>query len=63
MTLPHIIRVERIRVDPVAARAEGIVIRREANGGVTRQTLSVPGNPVWTSTQAEAALLARAVAD
>lgn len=58
MTEPHVIRIERIRVDPFEARAEGVVVRREGDGKVTRRVLSVPGDPAWTSAQAETALLA-----
>lgn len=60
MSEPHVIRVERIRVDPLGGRAEGMVVRREADGAVTRRRHSVPSDPTWTSSEAEAALLDRA---
>lgn len=59
MTDPHVIRIEAVRVDPLEARAEGVVVRREADGLVSRRRISIPGDPVWTTGQAEAALLAR----
>lgn len=57
MAEPHVIRVEGAHVDPLHARAEGTLIRREADGAVTREPMSVPGDPCWTSEEAEAALL------
>lgn len=56
MTEPHVIRVEGVRVDPLKGRAEGMVVRREADGAVTRCKQSVPGDPCWTSDEAEEAL-------
>ena len=63
MTEPHVIRVEDAHVDPLRVRAEGTLVRREADGAVTRQPLSVPGDPTWTSGEAEAALLREGEAD
>lgn len=60
MSEPHVIRVEKVRVDLLEGRAEGMVVRREADGAVTRCHQSVPSDPTWTSDEAEAALLEKA---
>ena len=56
MTLPHVIRIEGIRVDPFEARVEGFVVSRRSDGSVSRRRRSIPCDPVWTSAEGEVAL-------
>lgn len=56
MTPPRIIRVEHIDFDWTDARFHGTVIRREANGVLTRRQASVEGCPNWERPRVLAAL-------
>lgn len=55
MNHPYILRVEDIRVEPMAFRAERVVVREAVDGDLSRKAISVPGTPFWTGLEAETA--------
>ncbi|WP_092780705.1 hypothetical protein [Jannaschia pohangensis] len=60
MTESDLIRIERIRLDPLTGRLEGFAICRTSSGRTLRRRIVTSGDPRWTHAETIAALKRRA---